>query len=382
MNAWLIAPDALAQALQAINANHVLTDKIHAEFTASLGDGDYPGARIMDKIGDTAQINISGVLSKEPSWVLRYFGGGNTAYSEIISAINESERDPNIQKVIFNIDSPGGQTSGLTMAMDAIESMTIPTEARVSGTAASAAYGLASQTDKITALDRGAIFGSIGVKATLFVDDSIVDITSSNAPEKAPDVTTEDGKKIVQKYLDQIEAIFIEDIAQGRKTTTDKVKSDFGRGGVFLAKDALTHGMIDEVIDNKDRTQQPGATTTTQEASIMNLQELQAKHPETYSAAVAVGVAQEKDRVSAHLTMGEASGAMDIATKAIKEDKPMTMSLQSDYLAAGMKNGQIGARSDDANIAAAALAGTTPGAAVTATAAQEKAFLEALGAPQ
>lgn len=376
MNTWFITKDAweMVRAAQALGVAPNASERL--DFEASLSDGDYPGARIMNKIGSVAQINISGVLSKEPSWILRWFGGGNTAYSEIISAINEAERDPAIEEVIFNIDSPGGQTNGLTGAMDAIAAMTIPTRAEVSGMAASAAYGLASQAGSITALDRSSMFGSIGVKGTYYVDETVVEITSSNAPEKAPDVTTDEGKVMVQKTLDQIEAVFIDDIARGRNTTADKVKSDFGRGGVFLAQEAKTHGMIDEV---KDRTQQPGAITTTQEANNMNLQELQQKHPETYAAAVAVGVAQEQDRVSAHLTMGEASGDIKTAIEAIGKGDQLTAAYQAKYMAAGMKNGQIGARQDDNASTDAALNGVTPGSTVTDTAAQDKIYLEALG---
>lgn len=379
MKTWLITKDAWQMVSTAEALTVVPTAQERAEFTASFSEGDYPGARIMDKVGSIAQINITGVLTKDPSWILRYFGGGNTAYSEIISAINEAERDPAIKEVVFSIDSPGGQTSGLSDAMDAVAGMTIPTRAEVSGMAASAAYGLASQAGSITALNRSAMFGSIGVKGTYFVDETVVEITSSNAPEKAPDVTTAEGKATVQKLLDQIEAVFIEDIARGRGTTTDKVKSDFGRGGVFLAHDAKTHGMIDDV---KDRTQQPGATTTTQEAKSMNLQELKAQHPDTYAAAVAEGVAQEKDRVSAHLTMGEASGDLKTAIEAVEKGDALTASYQAKYMAAGMKNGQIGARQGDDAAAAAALAGVTPGATATDQDADQKAYLEALGVSQ
>lgn len=379
MNIWLITDGAwdIVRTAQAMSV--IPTAQERAEFNASFSDGDYPGARIMDKVGSTAQINVVGVLTKEPSWLLRYFGGGNTTYSEIISAINEAERDPAIKEVVFNIDSPGGNTSGLTDAMDAIAGMTLPTRAEISGTAASAAYGLASQAGTITALNRGAMFGSIGVLSSRFVDGTVIDITSSNAPEKSPDVTTDEGKAMVRKTLDQIEAVFIEDIARGRGTTTDKVKSDFGRGGVFLAHDAKTHGMIDDV---KDRTQQPGATTTTQEAKSMNLQELKAQHPDTYAAAVAEGVAQEKDRVSAHLTMGEASGDLKTAIEAVEKGDALTASYQAKYMAAGMKNGQIGARQGDDAAAAAALAGVTPGATATDQDADQKAYLEALGVSQ
>lgn len=379
MNAWLISPDAFAQISAAIREGRTPTAEQMAEFNASFGEGDYPGSRIMNKAGDIAQINISGVLSKNPSWMLRFFGGGNTAYSEIISAIAEAERDPTIKEIIFNIDSPGGQTSGLTAAMDAIKFAKKPTSATVEGMAASAAYGLASQTGEITAADRGTIVGSIGIKATYFVDPNEVEITSSNAPEKAPDPTTEEGKASIQKMLDQLEAVFIEDIAEGRKVSIDKVKSDFGRGGVYLAKDALSHGMIDAINENQRSQTTPGATTQTQEAKItMNLQELKTQHPETYQAAFNEGVAKERDRASAHLTLGSTSGDMKTALEAVQKGDDLTASYQAKYLAAGMKNGQIGARATDEDTTAAA-ANVTPGATTGGDQkASDDAFLSAL----
>lgn len=114
----------------------------------------------------------------------------------------------------------------------------------------------------------------------------------------------------------------------------------------------------------------------------MNLQELKAQHPDTYAAAVAEGVAQEKDRVSAHLTMGEASGDLKTAIEAVEKGDALTASYQAKYMAAGMKNGQIGARQGDDAAAAAALAGVTPGATATDQDADQKAYLEALGVSQ
>lgn len=376
MNAWLITQDAFNPIAAAIKAGHRATSEEIAAFNAEYGvSGDYPGARIMTKAGNTAQISINGVLSKEPSWMLRFFGGGNTAYSEILSAIAEAERDPSIEQIIFEIDSPGGSTNGLVGAMDAIRDMTKPTSAFVTGTAASAAYGLASQTDRIEAMNRGVMVGSVGIIATYYVDPQEVDVTSSNAENKAPDPTTDEGKATIRQLLDSIEATFIEDIAAGRKTTPEKVKSDFGRGGVVLANDALNRGMID-AISNNERSQTPGAETSTQEAKYMDLQELKAKHPETYKAAFAEGEAKERDRVSAHLIMGEASGDVKTAIEAVKKGDEMTATYTATYQASAMKNGHIGARQTD-EAAAAAAATVTPGA-TTPQQSDDELFMAAL----
>lgn len=345
MTTWLIQQDALKPLDAAMSRGIVPTSEQLIAFESMYGDGDYPGARIMSKAGNVARIEITGTLTRTPSWMARYFGGGNTAYTEILSALAEAERDPNIKSIELAIDSPGGQTSGLVEVMDAVYNATKPTKSLVTGTAASAAYGIASQADKIVAENRGVMVGSIGVKVTMMTYENVVSITSTNAPDKSPDVTTEDGKATVRGWLDEVEAIFIEDIARGRKTTVDKVKSDFGKGGVFLADNAKKNGMIDEIQTAPPETGR--ASTTTQEAKLMNLQELKASHPEVFAEAVQVGVAQERDRVGAHLIMGATSGDMDTAVTACKDGTEMTATLQATYMAAGMNRADVTARTTD-----------------------------------
>lgn len=353
MTTWLLEQSAL-QPIQSATARGVApTAEQLNEFNAIFGDEDFPGSRIMSKAGSSAEINITGTLTKTPSWMAYYFGGGNTAYSELISAINEAERDPNVKEVTFNIDSPGGMTNGLTTAMDAIKNMSKPNKAIVKGQASSAAYGLASQADTIIAEDRGSMVGSVGVAASYWAYPENVDIASTNAPKKRPDVTTEAGKDVVRETLDQIEAVFIKDIAEGRGVDVEAVKANFGQGGIFLADNALKNGMIDGIQD-KTPVKSTGVTFT-QEATAMDLKQLKATHPETYEAAVSEGKKLERDRVSAHLKMGETSGDMATAIKACNNGDEMTQSLQAEYMAATVKKIQLEARAaDDTSTAGAA----------------------------
>ncbi len=87
----------------------------------------------------------------------------------------------------------------------------------------------------------------------------------------------------------------------------------------------------------------------------MDLETLKTTHPDVYQAAVQDGVGQERDRVSAHIKLGEASGATDVALKAIIDGEQLTASLQADYMAAGMKrNDRDDRAADDDEVAAAA----------------------------
>lgn len=101
----------------------------------------------------------------------------------------------------------------------------------------------------------------------------------------------------------------------------------------------------------------------------MNEAELRAQHPELYASVLASGVAQERDRVGAHLTMGEASGDMPTAIAAINAGTGMTATLQAKYMAAGMSRADRSARQSDSDAAGGVVGGAAPPPAAAAPAA-------------
>lgn len=92
----------------------------------------------------------------------------------------------------------------------------------------------------------------------------------------------------------------------------------------------------------------------------MNLKELKTEHPAIYEAAVSEGVAQERDRVAAHLTYGRLNAlSMKTALAAIENGDGMTMALQAKYLTADRNERDLQARAGDEHLAASALDGAT-----------------------
>ena len=325
------------------------------------------GSRIMSVAGDTADISIKGVLTNTPSFMAMIFGGGNTTYPDIISAIASAEQNADIKNIVLSVDSPGGQIAGLFNAVSAIASAKKPVKAVIANQAASAAFALVAQADEIVAANEATSVGSVGIRVDMGVDDSTVVITSTEAPKKAPDVTTEEGKAVVREQLDAFHNVFVSSIAKGRGTTIEKVNSNFGRGTMVLAGEAVKRGMIDSVAGGIPQVATaPAATAPSapiaintnatnggkkEEGKSMDTKEFQAQHPATFAAAVQMGVengvAEERDRVSAHLKLGEASGDMATATAAIADGSGMTASIQATYMAAGMKKTELNAREQD-----------------------------------
>ena len=335
---WLLSPDVFEE-MQEARAKHSPTvAELEAhEQTYALSDDDTP--RIMSVAGDTAAIQINGVLTDRPDFFARFFGRGNTTYGEIIKSVAMADMDPAIKTIQLKVNSPGGHAStGWLEAMQAIANAKKPVEALVGDMAASAAYGLVSQAGKITAQNGMSKVGSVGAAMTMFIDDQVVTITSSNAPDKRPDPKTEEGKATIRKDLDATEKIFIDTIATGRNTTAANVQENFGRGAVVYAQDAIAKGMIDGMLE---ATQPANSGKTKTEAINMDLNELKAKHPDLYAQATSAGVATalqtERDRVSAHLVVGEASGDMETAIEAIKSGEGYTDIVKAKHDAFKMK---------------------------------------------
>lgn len=283
--------------------------------------------------GGRAVIRVAGVLVDDIDRFAAFLGKQQTRYSDIISAINEANADPLVSGIDLKVSSPGGQATAQWLeAMKAIAGSAKPVTAYVDRMAASAAYGIASQaTGGIIALNEMSQFGSIGVVTEIrkkSADDGYVTVTSDDAPNKVADPETEEGMATIKAKLNEIHAIFAERVTAGRKTTAEDVKNNFGKGAVFLAKEALSRGMIDSIgIETK----------TKKKGTAMTLAELKASEPALYEQAIALGVNQERERVKAHLECGEAAGAVDVAMAMIKDGAEHSGTTNAKYLAASMK---------------------------------------------
>lgn len=366
MSEWLIEHGALAS-LREFHKRGLTPSAVERgayEARRSSEDG------ILRVQGAAGIVPIHGILTEKMDFFAWLFGGGNTVYSDIVKAIQLADADPRVSEIVLDINSPGGTVAGLFSAIDAINAANKPVRAEVTTMAASAAYALASQASEIVAVDRSAMFGSIGVVSSFWVDPEIVSVTSTDAPNKRPDVTTSEGRAIVREELDAIHELFVGAIAEGRGITPKKVNSTFGKGSMFLAAEALSRGMIDS-----EKTSTPTTAVVLKQETQMDLQTLKAQHPAVYTAARDEGANAERERVTAHLTMGEASGDMKTTVTAIKDGSDLTPSLQAAHLAAAMNRAAVASRvADDA---AASIAATQTATSDTNTEADQVAALVA-----
>ena len=355
MSLWLLCEDTARKMLEMRRLGARPSPEQIAAFAEQSApvarEGELP--RNMRLAGNVAEIRVQGVLTKAPDIFAYFFGGGNTTYRSIAAGLAIAKSDPAIRSVVLHIDSPGGDVDGLFDLLGTIQSFRSSEKALSvrAENALSAAYGIAAVAGRIDATSTGSRFGSVGVAARYFVMEEIVDITNTDSPDKRPNVATDEGKAVVRRELDAIHELFIEAFADGRGTTLDDVRENFGRGATFLAGDAKKRKMIDSIakpalraVVSPAAAAAAGAQEGDQKA--MDIKTLKASHPDIYEAAVQDGVKLERDRVTAHLTLGEMAGdeGMKLALENIEKGADCTHSVNAKYTALAMKRSERGTR--------------------------------------
>ncbi len=212
------------------------------------------GSSAMSVQGDTAFLSIKGAIFAYANVFTQICGG--TSLDTLTQDFNLCLENPNIKNIIFLSDSPGGEAKGISELANSIYQARNKKNivSYVSGSCCSAAYWLCSATSKIYA-DKTALIGSIGAMLSISDDsealkkDGIknINIISSVSPKKNEDINTPEGLKSLQKIVDELGLIFATDVAKARGIDLEKVKSDFGQGGVMLGMQAKTQGLIDEI---------------------------------------------------------------------------------------------------------------------------------------
>jgi signal peptide peptidase SppA len=206
----------------------------------------------VDIIDTLAVIPVYGFLTKRSG----PFGGllGTTSYEEISENLRDALANPAIEKIVLDVDSPGGEVNGVFDLCDEIYAARSqkPIEAIANDDAFSAAYAIASSASKLW-ISRTSGIGSIGVIAT-HIDQSAFDtkegikITHIFAGERKNDLTpheplSEAATGAMQGEIDRLYALFVETVARNRGLLAEQIRAT--EAGMFFGDDALNAGLAD-----------------------------------------------------------------------------------------------------------------------------------------
>lgn len=238
--------------------------RLPTEQMTALGLAQRPARERPPSRGGVAIIPVHGYLvARGYSWLAR------STYAGIGEAVREALLDPEVSSIVLDVDSPGGQVAGVAELSELIFAARRrkPVTAVVTGNAASAAYWIASSASRVL-VARTALVGAIGVVLT-FIDFSKFDeemgieeinIVSSQTPRKLLDLHNAEDLQRLQRMVDALADVFLDDVARNRGTARQRVVRDFGRGDVFVGRDAVTAGLADAVGTLEDAINSVRAT--------------------------------------------------------------------------------------------------------------------------
>ncbi|MCF8109218.1 MAG: S49 family peptidase [Desulfohalobiaceae bacterium] len=164
----------------------------------------------------------------------------------VLQELQAALGNPNVQTIVLQIDSPGGQVGGVSELSGFIRGQsTKPIYAFVSDTATSAAFWIASATDRVITAPTAEL-GSIGVVFSMRRrSNNVLEIVSSTSPKKRPDPETDEGRKQILQRADAIAEVFIQAVMTNRGISRDQILSL--AGDVTIASQAINLGLADGI---------------------------------------------------------------------------------------------------------------------------------------
>ena len=204
-----------------------------------------------------AVIPIHGLLTKRTELFSSLMG--TISYDDIFSAISDSIEDEKVERILLDIDSPGGEVGGLFDLVDFIYDIREckPIFSVANDYACSAAYAIASATSHIF-VNRTSCVGSVGVIAT-HLDVSEADkkaglkYTTIFAGEKKNDLSPHEplSKSAItdlQEEVNRLNDIFIKTVAKNRYLSEEDVRNM--QAATYFGENAVKSGLADELIGN------------------------------------------------------------------------------------------------------------------------------------
>lgn len=209
---------------------------------------------VKSNIEKIAIIPIHGILTKKPGAFDDFLS--MTSYEKIREEIEEALENKEIETILLDIDSSGGEVSGLFDLADFIYNARSQKKiiAMANDDAYSAAYAIASSAKKVF-LTRTSGVGSIGVIAS-HIDQSAFDekqgikytnvFAGSRKNYLNPhEPITSESLEGLQEEVNRLYEMLIELIARNRNLSAETVKST--EAGLYFGQNAIEIGLADEI---------------------------------------------------------------------------------------------------------------------------------------
>ena len=203
-----------------------------------------------------ACIPVFGLIGQRMDMFMSFSGGTST--ESLTADIREAVANEQVAAIVLDVDSPGGSVYGVEELAAVIREARAekPIVAVVNSMAASAAYWIASQAERVFVTPSGDV-GSIGVfmvhtEFSKLNEEAGITHTIIRAGEfkvelNSVEPLTDAARAYEQSRVDEYYERFLSDVALGRGVEDEQVRNDFGRGRMLSSRDAVDAGMADGV---------------------------------------------------------------------------------------------------------------------------------------
>ncbi|WP_247891430.1 S49 family peptidase [Azospirillum argentinense] len=203
-------------------------------------------------IDGIAIIPVNGILFQgDVGW------GWATGYKWIRTGFEAALVDPEVQAILFDVNSPGGEVAGCFDLVDTIYAArgAKPIWSVLSECAYSAAYAIASAADTITVPRTGGT-GSVGViwmqvDWSQALDRAGIKVTfltyGEHKADGHPELPLSDGARArFQKDIDSMGDLFVRTVARNRGIDAEAVRNQ--QAALYLGNDGVAEGLADAVM--------------------------------------------------------------------------------------------------------------------------------------
>lgn len=247
--AWIVALVAVVLVFVLIAMGmHSCTSLFASSMGYSTSTSDAVDALTQDAV---AVITIDGTIQ---------YDGTSSSPEGLKSLLDEAEASPHIRAVVLRVDSGGGLSTAGEEMTEYLRAFSKPVVVSSASTNASAAYEISSQADYIFTAKSTAI-GAIGT-AMQITDTSelmdmlginVQDITSADSKDSTYGTRplTDEERAYYQDMVDQINEVFIQNVAEGRGMDVEAVRA-LATGLTFTGMDAVENGLADEIGTKED----------------------------------------------------------------------------------------------------------------------------------
>lgn len=191
--------------------------------------------------------------------------GSSIVGTEMVKTIKKIAKDDNVKAVVLRVNSPGGSANASEQIWHAVKTLQakgLPVVVSMGDYAASGGYYISCEADYIYA-EPTTLTGSIGIFGTVpnlgkLRDKVGIDIdgvgTNRHSDMQVNMVykgMNPEEYRLMQNMVERGYDLFTRRCAEGRGMTQDAIKA-IGEGRVWLGKDAVNIGLVDELgnIDN------------------------------------------------------------------------------------------------------------------------------------